>query len=376
MKKILHIVNWYPNNWNNVEAIFIKEQFDLYSKVTDAILIHIEVRYNDKKWFKYEKVNYSDTETGFYIHTRIKTFRIIEIFSYFLLRKALNESKYDNYDLIHFHIAYPLLTYYHKLKKLLKKPIILSEHWSAFHYNFYMPKTTRKLDRIKNIFRHKIPLITVSKALLNDIEEFSGASRFPSIVISNVIDYSVYKYKPQSSVIDTKPSFFIVNSWREIKNPMPMLNAFAQLKENGIDFELKIGGYGDYLEVIKQHVEKLELDHHVKFLGKMNKQQIAQQMQNSSAYLFSSKYETFSAVCAQALCCGCPLIGPALSAILEYAGHDEMINLETDDKDGWVNALKLFIEKQENFNRKEIAKNAINYLSHEKIQQQYLSFLP
>jgi len=120
MKTILHITNWYPNKWNDIEAIFIKEQFGLFSEVTDSSLLHVEVRHNKKKWFKYEKVNYSDTETGFYIHTRIKTFRIIEIFNYFLLRKALNESQYDNYDLIHFHIAYPLLTYYHKLKKLLK----------------------------------------------------------------------------------------------------------------------------------------------------------------------------------------------------------------------------------------------------------------
>jgi glycosyltransferase involved in cell wall biosynthesis len=373
MKKILHITNWYPNKSNDIEAIFIKEQFDLFSKVTDSTLVHVEVRYDAKKWLKFEKIEYSDTETGYYIHTRIKSFRLIEFLTCFLLLYVLKKANYKNYDLLHFHISYPLLTYYHKFKKFINKSIILSEHWSAFHYNFYMPKTTKKLNRIKNIFNQKIPLITVSKALLEDIHEFSGTKEFPSVVIPNVIDYSVYKYK-ELQLIKKVPVFFIVNSWREIKNPIPMINAFSELKKNRIAFELKIGGYGDYLDKIKLRVEELDMGDCVEFLGKMNKLQIAKQMQNANAYLFSSKYETFSAVCAQALCCGCPIIGPSIPAIQEYAGIKEMINLETDNMDGWIKALKLFIEKQESFNRKEIAKNAIVYLSHEKIQQQYLSF--
>jgi len=373
MKKILHITNWYPNKWNDIEAIFIKEQFDLFSKVTDSKLIHVEVRYNPNKWLKYESIKYSDAETGYYILTKIKTFRVIELMTTFLLLWMLRKEKYKQYNLLHFHIAYPLLTYYHWLKKLIKKPVIISEHWSAFHYNFYMPKTTKKLCRIKNIFKQNIPVITVSKALLNDVQEFSGVDDFPHVIIPNVIDYSIYRYLPHKP--KDKPVFFIVNFWREIKNPIPMIEAFSELSKQGIEYELKIGGYGDYLDKMESYVEDLNMDSSVDFLGKMNKQQIAKQMQNANAYLFSSKYETFSAVCAQALCCGCPLIGPPIPAILEYAGKREMINLETDDREGWKEALLDFIENKNTFNRKQIAIDAHEYLSHEKIQKQYIDFI-
>jgi len=374
MKKILHLTNWYPNKWNDIEAIFIKEQFDIFSEVTESALIHVEVRNDKKTWFKYKKIKYSNKETGYYILTKINSFRVIEILTTFLLMWVLTKPKFKQYDLLHFHIAYPLLTYYHWLKRIIKKPIVLSEHWSAFHYNFFMPKTTKKLNRIKKIFKQKIPLITVSKALLKDIQEFSGTKNFSSIVIPNVIDYSVYYYKEQK-VTPKKTVFFIVNFWREIKNPLPMLDAFAKLTSKGVNYELKIGGYGDYLDIVKQHVKELNIESNVEYLGKMDKQQIAEQSQNSSAYLFSSKYETFSAVCAQALCCGCPLIGPPIPAILEYAGKREMINLETDDREGWKEALLDFIENKNKFNRKQISIDAQKYLSHKKIKKQYLGFI-
>lgn len=374
MKKILHISNWYPNKWNNIEAIFIKEQFYLFSKVTESKLIHVEVRTDDKFWFRYQKIQYTDNETGYYISTKIKSFRIIELMTTFLLLWALKKSKYKQYELLHFHIAYPLLTYYQKLKKFIKTPIVISEHWSAFHYNFYMPKTTKKLNRIKYIFKQKIPLITVSKALLNNIQEFSGSKDFNSIIIPNVIDHSVYNYKPLIKMTE-KPVFFIVNAWREIKNPMPMLSAFSELSKNGVEYDLKIGGYGDYLQEMKLYVKELDIEHRVEYLGKMNKQQIADQLIKSDAYLFSSNYETFSVVCAQSLSCGCPLIGPEIPAILEYAGVEEMLTLDSNDKNGWIKALEKFIENPESFNREQISIDAHEYLSHKNIQNQYLDFI-
>ena len=373
MKKILHIASWYPNQWNDVEALFVKEQFDLFSKVSDAKLLHVEVR-NNESWFKYEKIDYSEKETGYYILTCIKTFRVIEILSVFLLLWALFRAKVTKYDLLHFHIAYPLLTYYHLWKKVIKVPVIISEHWSAYHFNFFMPKETTKLDRIKKIFHQGLPLITVSKALLNDIQTFSGTKEFPSYVIPNVIDLDVYYYKPQNNV-NVKPIFFIVNFWRSIKNPFPMLEAFSKLAEEGIDFELRIGGYGPILEEMKAFVKKHSLSEHTVFLKKMYREGIAREMSQADAYLFSSEYETFSAVCAQALSCGCPLIGPSLPAILEYAGIDDMIMLESNDIKSWEMALKAFLKTKDHFNHENISQKAQSFLSHEKIKEQYMEII-
>ena len=113
------------------------------------------------------------------------------------------------------------------------------------------------------------------------------------------------------------------------------------------------------------------MDENVIFLGKLYKNTIVKEMNAADAYLFSSDYETFSAVCAQALCCGCPLIGPAIPSIQEYAGNEELIILESNDVLGWFKALELFENTKDRFTHEKIAQKAKAFLSHEKIKQQY-----
>jgi glycosyltransferase involved in cell wall biosynthesis len=347
----------------------VQEQYRVFAQVTKSHLLNVQVR-EGKKLFEYVYVKYAEDEEGYYLLSRIKSHKIIELLTTFLLFWALFRSDYKRYDLLHFHIAYPLLTYYTLWKKFIKMPVLISEHWSAYHYHFYMPKETTKLERVKHIFRQNIPVITVSKALLEDIQYFSGTKDFPATVIPNVVDSAVYRYVPKSHP-NIKPTFFIVNTWRTIKNPFVLLEAFAKLAEDGVDFVLRIGGDGALLGEMKQYVGLAGLLEHTVFLGKMHKEQIAKEMQDADAYLFASSYETFSVVCAQALSCGCPLIGPAIPAILEYAGVDELILVESNDVLGWQKALVDFMQRQDCFEHEKIAQKAKDFLSHEKIKKQY-----
>jgi len=372
MKKVLHITNWYPNNWNDLEAIFIKEQFKLFSEVTFSHLIHIQVR-TGTKLLEYKYFKYSNSEEGYYLLTKIKSHKIIELLTTFLLWWVLFKVNYRKYDLIHFHIAYPLLTYYHLWKKIVKTPIIISEHWSAYHFNFYMPKNSKKLNSIKRIFKQNIPLITVSKALLNDIEIFSGKSNFLSIVIPNVINKNIFKYK---NILQEKtPIFFIVNIWSEIKNPFPLLEGFVLLNKNKIKFHLNIGGYGNLINEMKQFVKLNSLEDKVSFLGKMNKIEIAKEYNKADAYLFSSKYETFSIVCAEALCSGTPLIGLQISSILEYTNLNDIIIIKENNANAWLIAINNFIKKRDTFDREKISKRYSNYFTDDNIQIKYINFI-
>jgi len=369
MRKILHIANWYPNKWDNIEGIFVQEQYKVFSEVTEGHLINVQVR-EGKKLFEYLHIDYSESEEGYYVLTKIKSQKIIEILTTFLLFWALYKSEYKKYDLLHFHIAYPLLTYYSWWKRIIKKPLLISEHWSAYHFNFYMPLSTKKLDRMKNIFKQNIPLITVSKALLLDIQIFSKTKEFPSFIIPNVIDQKYYYYR-ENKLKNTVPVFFTVNNWRAIKNPFPMLEGFSKLASRGVDFQLMIGGYGELVEKMKKFVKDKGFDSKVSFLGKMDKKQIADELALSNAYLFSSEYETFSVVCAQALCCGVPLIGPKIPAILEYADSDSFLTLEENNSEAWEKKLNEFIENIDSYNRKTIAKKADDYLSNDAIKKSY-----
>lgn len=369
--RILHIANWYPNQWEEIEGIFVKEHFKVFSKVTDGHMLNIQVR-NGERLFEYKHINYSNSEEGYYILTKIKSNKIIEILTTLLLIWGLLKSDYKKYDLLHFHIAYPLLSYYSWWKRLIKTPVIILEHWTAYHLNFNLPKNTNKLDRIKKIFRQKIPVITVSKALLEDIQKFSGANDFPSRVIPNVINKQHNRNKKNLNKV---PVFFIVNIWRKLKNPFIMLEAFSSLAIQGKSFELRIGGYGELLDDMKKFVKYHKLESQTIFLEKMDSQQIENELNSCDAYLFSSKYETFSVACADALTCGCPLIGPPIPCILEYTSPEEIVTIDEDSATEWKSKLKYFMEHQNNYNNDEIAKKAKNYFSNKNIQDLYIGFL-
>ncbi|MFK5976795.1 MAG: glycosyltransferase family 4 protein [Sulfurovum sp.] len=367
-RKILHITSWYPNSWNDIEGIFIHEHYRLYSKVFDSHLINVQIK-EGKKIFEYQHREYSKDEEGYYIFTKIKSQKIIELLTTFLLLWVLFKSSYKNYNLIHFHIAYPLLIDYFLWKKIIKVPILISEHWSVYHFNFYMPLSTKKLNGIKRIFRQNIPLVTVSKALLKDIEEFVGVKIAQTKIIPNAIDENCFYFKktPSNKVVH----FFIVNHWRKIKNPFPLLEGFAKLASSNIDFILNIGGAGELEEEMKIFVKRYGFEDKVQFFGKMNKVQIAEQLYRSDAYLYSSEYETFSVVSAQALCCGIPLIGPAIPAILEYTDETSLLALEENTPIEWERVLKNFIANRDNYNHKQIAENINLYLSSSSIQKSY-----
>ena len=368
MKKVLHITNWYPNKWNNLDGIFIKRQFDVFSQVTKGDLVHVQVREGDKL-LAFKHLRYSDNEEGYYLFTKIKANKIIELLTTFLLMYVLLKKNYRQYDILHFHIAYPLLIHYYIWKNFIKKPVIVSEHWSAYHYNFYMPKESRKLNGIKRIFKQNIPLITVSEALLRDIENFSGMEQKKYTVIPNVVDTTIFSNKKR--VENNVPTFFIVNIWSKIKNPFPMLKGFSKLHKQKIPFLLKIGGYGVLVEEMKKFVNQNNLNNKIIFLGKMDKYDIANEYNSSDAYLLSSKYETFSVVCAEALCCGTPLLGQKIDAVLEYTRSKDMLIVAKDNADEWEKTLKFFLKRRNRFNRDEIAEYYQKYFSKERIAEKY-----
>jgi len=88
MKKILHITNWYPNKWDDLEGIFVKEQYKVFSEVADCHLVNVQVR-TGKKLFEYQHIDYSDNEEGYYFLTKIKSTKIIEVLTTLLLLWAL-----------------------------------------------------------------------------------------------------------------------------------------------------------------------------------------------------------------------------------------------------------------------------------------------
>lgn len=368
--KLLHITNWYPNHQNPKEALWIKNHIDSLNKGYENKVLHIEVR-KSSSWYLHQG-DYSNYESFTILYSPVNKWVLIEILTSFLLIYSLFfRINVTGYNIINFHIAYPLLTYWHLLKRIVRKPIVITEHWSAYHFRFGV-KNNKKLKRIKRIFSHKIPVIAVSKSLLNDIRLFSEENGFNGYIIPNVVDTSIFRHL--SSLQIKKNLFFMLSYWKWPKNPFTVLKSFAEIyNEGNRNWELKIGGYGPQYAEMKEMVRALDLQSNVTFLGTMCAKEIIAEVNEASAFLHCSEYETFSVVCAEALCCGCPILISESVAISEYV--DESNGVIVSKESDWTYEIKKIIDSVHNFNRAYIAEKASQEFAAEKICKKYMACL-
>ena len=135
--KVFHLTYWYPTRRNIHEAVWIRRHIEaLATEVAGQYVYHLEIRQGRKFAFN------RDTEHGHYTSFRFSgpmPWWVIEILSsmgafYLLTFKA------RHYDIINIHIAYPLLTYFHWMKRWVTRPVVITEHWSGYHFNFGVKK--------------------------------------------------------------------------------------------------------------------------------------------------------------------------------------------------------------------------------------------
>jgi L-malate glycosyltransferase len=326
--KVLHITNWYPNKINPNEAPWIKSQIESLDSFVENKVIHIELFHTGK--FKFS--NSKDLGVRQYLIELpfISWFVYEWIYFLVLFYVLILARKREKYDIINFHIAYPMLSYWQLIKRFVKTPIVITEHWSAYHFHFGVNKP---LPRIQKIFKQNISVITVSEALAKDIKMFSGAE-FPSYVVPNVVDESIFY--PVSS--ESKENFyFMVSNWKSPKTPLLVMECFLRspVSEN---HELVIGGYGPLWMEMEDFVKQNDHAGRIRLIGKLNPPEIAWRLQRCKAFLHPSDYETFSVVSAEAVACGAYVIAPRIGGIPEVVGSNGFL-LEENSMEEWAKAL-------------------------------------
>jgi glycosyltransferase involved in cell wall biosynthesis len=366
--KVLHIAGWYRSKTEPLAVPFIKEHFEALNRYAEGYLLHVEVKIASGRLFSIRHERLSDKEESFVVLTSIKMWRVIEFISLLLGSYALVRHGVKGYDIVNFHVGYPNLTYYNIIRRLIRRPLIIIEHWTAFHYEFNMPKGSRKLDRIRNIYRQNFPLMVVSERLKGDIEDFSGRRQEKVRVIPNVVDNSIFYFDP--NVPARERTFFMVNHWREIKDPFPVMRAFTEYLKRYPDAKLRIGGYGPLWDSMVSSVSENKLEKSIELLGGLSKEQIADELRRASALLHHADYETFSVVCAEAISCGCPVIVNYLEAIAEFIDRSNGILVKPGQS--FLEALVNYDPSA--YDRAEIARNASMRFSKDQVGRNYLDY--
>ena len=361
---VLHITNWYPNQWNQRETLFIQEQFRAAEDRVSQELWHVQVR-NEGALFRFHLGKRSDSENYLIIETKITAWWLQELLTLvllLLLRLKLFRRRWDG---VNVHIAYPLLRFTRLVSFLFNRKLVITEHWSAYRRDFNLPDSSKAKRRIQNIFHRGIPVIAVSNALMEDIIRFSRTDRFPQHIIPNVVNPEIfYPGIPTRAVDET--TFLMVASWTAIKSPLLVMSAFAKLVKEFPRARLRIVGYGEQWPDMQAFVAVHHLSDSIALLGAKPKTAIAEEMRLSHCFVHASQYETFSVVCAEALCCGLPVIASKVGGIPEFVNANNGI-LVNNTYDEWLRAMRSVVKREHTYDQALISRNATGKFSPEVV---------
>ncbi len=329
---ILHITGWYPNHLKPFETPFIERHVRALDPLCTNTVWHIDVR-RGARWSLHRRSLRADRTLV--LTTPLRRWLLMEGLATALVLWAwFTRARGMRCDVINFHIPYPNCARLGLLRRLMRRPMVITEHWSIYRLGF--KSGARGLDRIRRIFHQGVPLIVVSRALADDILGFAGPPHPPVHLVANAVDTALFS--PDGGAREPG-RFFAIATWRYPKRPVLLVEAIALLRARGRDARLRIAGAGDEMPAIREAIARCGMQGHVTLIGQAAPEAAAQEMRRAHALLHASDYETFSAVCAEALCCGTPVVASHVGGIREYLTPVLGTPVAENSAEAWAEAL-------------------------------------
>ena len=356
---ILFLTSWYPTSNNPNLGVFIKEHAHAISSAgNNVVVLAIVATRSDKIWSKI--VTDSFDENGVRTITIELNSRFRDIvyhaipIQYYFVKNAVKKLIADGFEpeIIHSNVIFPAGIIGNWLADRLKKPHIISEHWSRIKGFLSKPIFGRlAIKSYQNAIRI-LPVSIFLKKRMLDLIPTLDASRIQ--IVGNVIDSNIFNYKERSPFSETL-HFCAVATWANKKVPdkIPELfiEALAKLQiEIKQSIRLTMIGGGDKIPELEALCSLKGLK--VQFVGARTKNEIANYLQKSDYFVHASTIETFGVVVVEALLCGTPVICSNVGALPEIINESNGVLCE-NTVENWIEGIKRAIET--NFQKNEIA---------------------
>lgn len=357
--KILILSSWYPDDENNANGVFVKEQ----AKALAENGIEIRVLYPFDKSKSTSKMMRSE-EDGIITYRcntdYIKNSKLSRLISTIKTIKELKKiSKEFNFELIHCHVCYfaGIIGYFYK--KLYGMKYIITEHMS------YIESYARKKYNyilLKRAYNSAEAVICVSNYLADNLVNLGFT--FKKQIIGNVVDTSIFDIRENGKTDDKPTHILFIGSMGndEVKGVNYLLKAFSLLAKTKDNVSLHLIGDGVKRTEYESMATSLEIDRHCKFYGRMDKGDVAKMLQSSSFFVLPSRYETFGTVIIEALSCGKPVV------TTDRGGQKEIINSDNlgrivrcEDVESLYEGLKYMSDNYKTYDSRYLREYAMKY---------------
>lgn len=213
------------------------------------------------------------------------------------------------FDLIHAHFMYPDGIVAARLARRYRVPVVVTEHTSWQRtFDVHPAIKAQVLGALRDIRL----VLTVSRSLQRDIVDVAG-DLVQTRVLPNVVDEATFTPSQSKGEWDPNQLLF-VGLIRYVKGLDVLVRALVALSAKRPELHLLVVGgafYRSYQkdeEAVRRLVAELGVNGRVRFAGECSPTEVAAAMRRSALLVVPSRRETFSAVTAEAIACGTPVV--------------------------------------------------------------------
>ncbi len=378
---ILWLPAWYPSKQDFLNGDFTDRHARATSKRVNISVLYVtkdpSLGHN-KSYVEKETIEALSIYRGYYnsnpgggLISKLWSVQLYLKLLFQLYRIAKKEQ--GSFQLVHVHVSLRQGLLAQWLKWKHKIPYVITEQnaWFMPVGNQYYTHSKGLKKIIWRNFKNASAVHVVSASLGKALQEkFNFIKHFT--VIPNVVDTTIFfpVHKQPESSINT---FFCITSDVYHKNTDGILRAFAIYLKNGNKGLLVMAGPN--FESLVVLARQLYVEQHVKFLGAISYQEIAQNMQAADALIFFTRYETFGCVLAEALCCGTPVIAskiPVLQENLQDQGN--ALFVEPENEEDLAKKMEEFSFNKNLFLAESIARQATDKYHYNKVGEDFFKF--
>lgn len=375
--RVLHIASWYPSKVHDslgnfiqrhIAAIATKHKSEVWyaSPVSNEnpLMGHSEVRKGDG--FLERIVYPKATKPGSIAVTRA-------------LLKMVPGEEISMPDLVHLHVAFPAGRAARILAESWDVPLIITEHWTAYHDSQHIPLWRRISMRRTAAYASAFCPVTAqlgAKMHAFKMVNIGGASNY--VTVPNVVDTDRFRPSLEKDTTDEGFRILHVSSLDESqKNITGILHALSALRTSHPDFKFTAkfmgGSDPERLTKLRHYAASMNLTEPcVSFSGPQNIEEVAQGMQRADALVLFSRKENFPCVIAEAWATGIPVISTDVGGISEHLTENcgRGILIPNEDESALRSAL-LKLGTEVDIAPDDIRKYAVDHFSIEAVANAY-----
>lgn len=378
--RTLWLCSWFPHDKDPFDGDFILRHAIAASKYQYIDVLHIvqniyflnnQSRVYNKAYNQqlYAKIIYPP----FYGWLPAFLSKLLFNIHYFqLLKKEINNyiSQVGMPDLVHVHIPVKLGWGARLIKRKWKIPYIVSEHSSGyergvpdgyFNRGFFYRYQTRATYKEADL------VLSVSHWLSKKLTEIFHIPL--TKVLPNAVDTDLFF--PYSQKKNEKARLIHVSMMQSLKNVVGILDALALLRQERSDWEMIFVGPAD--QRLIEYAYKKDLNGFVYWKGLLTHEEVAHEMQLSSAYVHFSFYENLPCVIQEALCSGLYIISSNVGGITEIINEQNGVLVNRGDIEALKKAILSFLDGKQKFQNIELAEALRNQWNYEQIAHAFES---